>query len=260
MSEASLKTTGSLDEAVVYDLAINGDGIDAQLSILNMVLSHRKVDTALIHLYYRKDKNTVSHKNYYKIGTLSDLLQAPFDQNLDDVPNFLYRFEQIYKRISITIDNCTKHPKRCFGATAPIRARSFDPSEPKTVNPTAALLLTKERQKHESVFFKGVRQERYEELLNDRTAYFLKKVLEKAKAQGTNVVFMDIPAAGELQLDHSLVKAIESELKGKFISPTMKELKSLNFDAFGDTRHVNWKGEYFYRNKILTELYDSNVE
>ena len=109
------------------------------------------------------------------------------------------------------------------------------------------------------MFFKGVRQERYEELLNDRTAYFLKKVLEKAKAQGTNVVFMDIPAAGELQLDHSLVKAIESELKGKFISPTMKELKSLNFDAFGDTRHVNWKGS-ISRNKILTELYDSNVE
>lgn len=259
---ADLEREFGLKNPIVLDLSLVGDGIDAQTSILRMLLEERHVETVVMQLYYKGDRAKVTHPRYHQIGTLKDVLLAPFDKNPggDRFPdkarqkqgNALSRRAQLlYLRINGALDFCIERFSRCFAADQTRPAHWFDDSKPVTVTPEKLSEPLEDLAEAGTVFFRAPRDWELSTLLNARTNYFLTELINLANSKGTDVVLLDIPAVGMQPLDEDLAKEVEDTFGVSFLYPSREDLRDLYFNAYGDKAHVGLKGEAFYRELLI---------
>lgn len=258
---ADLKEQVGIKKPVVYELSINSDGIDAQTSILRMLLENRKVDAIVMQLYYKGEFANITHPRYHQLGSLYDILFAPYDQNLEG-NRLTNRALLIYRRISDTLDYCIDDIRACFATPSPEPkpARSFDDSPPKPVEPSKAQANLNRAKEAGTVFYHGPRNWKLDGVLNDRNRYFFDKLIALAEKKGTTVIAIDIPGSGRGQVDEQLATQIEAELGIDYLYPKQSELEQHYFDFYGDVGHVNLRGERYYRKRVIDHLNENAAD
>ncbi len=247
----SFDKTFSKSNSVALDLAFTGDGIDAQVSVLRMLVNQRDVDYLIIQLYDNGSRKTnLTHNSFYKIGSLRDILFAPYNQNQEG-SRLSNRTREIYYRLSETLDRCVFPLTECFKKPKQEQASSSDHLLPRSLNPQRARWLLNREKIAGTKFYQGERNWTIDTILNDRTRYFYEKLIADAKAHGTEVIVMDIPRGGMTAVEAKLAREIENNIGVKYIYPSNKELAVHYFEYYGDSGHVNLLGERFYRKKII---------
>ena len=140
-------------EPVIYDLSLPGAGVDAQLSMLIALIERRPV-RAVIFQYYRRDR---THKRYYQIGTLHDILFAPLD-GFHGIKALTFRTQLVYRRISNALDTCFADLAWCFKPYQRTPAVTWDDSWPREMRIEALQSLELRREQEDTDLFLDERE------------------------------------------------------------------------------------------------------
>jgi hypothetical protein len=238
---------------VIYDLAISGWGADAQIRVLLDLLDRRPVKTIFFHSYHLPMIDPPTHPRIRTLGTIFDILRAPIKNWPLDI-SLTHRSQLLYQRLAAALDTCLdpKDPFYCLKAPDPIPAQSVDTSWPRLMHVERQLEVMREREEKRggNYFRDEIRQWDFDDGNDHRTGYYLDLLIQKARNKGTTVVLVDYPEYGDLPLAKGFPEQVSRRFGVDYLYLDRQPLLFLGETGFGDSRHVNIRGEKTIRDMI----------